>query len=86
MSNRKNWKHPALREPVLCETKHHVYSLVGPSEEAVENLGAGVSIDLRSAAAWGLARYLSAFPDPRQAIKIVRAAVDLLDLEEEVEL
>lgn len=83
MSNKERWVHPALRETVTCETKHRLYELVGPSEEVIDNPGAGVSIDLRASAAWGLARYLSAFPDPRQALAIVNAAIDLLDLEEE---
>ena len=82
MSNSESWRHPALREPVTCETKHRVYELVGPSEEAIANVNGGVSVDLRAAAAWGLARYLSAFPDPSQAFGVVRAAVDLLGIGE----
>lgn len=82
-TNTHRWVHPALREPVLCETKHRLYELVGPSEEIVGNPGAFVSIDLRCSAAWSLARYLSAFPDTRQALAIVNAALALLNLEEE---
>ena len=82
-TNADRWTHPALREPVLCETKHRLYELVGPSEDVIGVPGAFVSIDLRCSAAWSLARYLAAFPDPKQAIAIVNAALALLNLEEE---